>query len=67
MQRWLKFQSQSRVLKSEIILLTLLVGLTLALPHSFAQNEDGEERQSISRIQQFSVDEKKERLGEKKT
>ena len=64
MQRWLKFQSQSRVLKSEIILLTLLVGLTLALPHSFAQNEDGEERQSISSIQQFSVDEKKERLGE---
>ena len=64
MQKWSKFQYQSRVLKSEIILLTLLVGLTLALPHSFAQNEDGEERQSISRIQQFSVDEKKERLGE---
>ena len=36
----------------------------LALPHSFAQNEDGEEKRNITMIQQFSVDEKKERLGE---
>ena len=36
----------------------------LALPHSFAQNEDGEEKRNITMIQQFSVDEKNERLGE---
>ena len=51
-------------MKSEIILLVVLVGLTIVIPQSFAQNEDGEEKRSISMIQQFSVEEKKERLGE---
>ena len=64
MQRWSKFQFQSRMLKSDFILIIALVGLVLVFPQSFAQNEDGEEKRSISMIQQFSAEEKRERLGE---
>ena len=52
------------MLKSDFILIIALVGLVLVFPQSFAQNEDGEEKRSISMIQQFSAEEKRERLGE---
>ena len=65
MQRWAKFQFQSRVLNTKVVFFVLTVGLFIIFPESFAQDEsDSDEKQGINMFHRFSVDEKNDRLGE---
>ncbi len=66
MQKCSKYQSQSKILKQKEIFLIILAGIIIIPSQIFAEEEtnDNNSERSISDYQQFSLEERKQRLNE---